>query len=226
MSRIIKSSYFYPLEVLIDDREPLAVEKELLSKNNLLLRRKRLDLGDYIFDNDLIVERKTILDFCTSIKDGRLFKQISRLANSKIPGILILEGRQKDFKKTDFSLSAIQGIMISISLGFKIPILRSKGIEETVLIMLQGYKQLTKESIEVKRVYSPKLRYRKRKDQLLIYKVHVLEGFPGIGSERASLLLEKFQTLDRVFQSPKEEFLELKGIGIKTWELFQDILRK
>jgi DNA excision repair protein ERCC-4 len=226
MSGIIKSSYFYPLEVLIDDREPLAVEKELLSKNNLLLRRKRLDLGDYIFDNDLIVERKTILDFCTSIKDGRLFKQISRLANSKIPGILILEGRQKDFKKTDFSLSAIQGIMISISLGFKIPILRSKGIEETVSIMLQGYKQLTKESIEVKRVYSPKLRYRKRKDQLLIYKVHVLEGFPGIGSERASLLLEKFQTLDRVFQSPKEEFLELKGIGIKTWELFQDILRK
>jgi DNA excision repair protein ERCC-4 len=226
MSGIIKSSYFYPLEVLIDDREPLAVEKELLSKNNLLLRRKRLDLGDYIFDNDLIVERKTILDFCTSIKDGRLFKQISRLANSKIPGILILEGRQKDFKKTDFSLSAIQGIMISISLGFKIPILRSKGIEETVSIMLQGYKQLTKESIEVKRVYSPKLRYRKRKDQLLIYKVHVLEGFPGIGSERASLLLEKFQTLDRVFQSPKEEFLEFKGIGIKTWELFQDILRK
>jgi DNA excision repair protein ERCC-4 len=226
MSRILRTSYFYPLEVVIDDREPISVEKALLAKGNLLVQRKRLDLGDYIFDNDLIVERKTILDFCTSIKDGRLFKQISRLANSKIPGILILEGRQKDFKKTDFSLSAIQGIMISISLGFKIPILRSKGIEETVSIMLQGYKQLTKESIEVKRVYSPKLRYRKRKDQLLIYKVHVLEGFPGIGSERASLLLEKFQTLDRVFQSPKEEFLELKGIGIKTWELFQDILRK
>jgi ERCC4-type nuclease len=211
---------------LIDDREPIYVEKELLSKGNLLVRRKRLDLGDYIFDNDLIVERKTILDFCTSIKDGRLFKQMSKLANSKIPGILILEGKHKDFKNTDFSLTAIQGVMISIGLVFKIPILRSKGVEETVSIMLQGYKQLTKESVEFRRVYSPKLKYKRRKDQLLIYKVHVLEGFPGIGSERANLLLEKFQTLDRIFQSPKEEFLELKGIGIKTWELFQDILRK
>ena len=91
MSRILKTSYFYPLEVLIDDREPISVEKELLAKGNLLVNRKRLGVGDYVFDNDLLVERKTVPDFCASIKDGRLFKQMSRLANSKTPGILILE---------------------------------------------------------------------------------------------------------------------------------------
>jgi len=83
MSRIIKSSYFYPLEVLIDDREPLSVERELLEKGNLLVQRKRLGVGDYIFDNDLIVERKTVQDFCGSIKDGRLFTQVSKIGQKQ-----------------------------------------------------------------------------------------------------------------------------------------------
>lgn len=226
MYRILKSSYFYPLEVVIDDREPISVEYELLAKGNLLVNRKRLDVGDYFFDNDLIVERKTVPDFCASIKDGRLFKQMSRLANSKTPGILILEGKQKEFKETDFSVPAIQGILISISLGFKIPILRSKGIKETIAIMLQGYKQLTKDNLQNQRVYPRKGNFKKKKDQFLEQKIHILEGFPGIGVDRANLLLEKFQTLDRVFQSKKEEFLDLKGIGHNTWERFQEILRR
>jgi DNA excision repair protein ERCC-4 len=226
MSRIIKSSFFYPLEVSIDDREPLSIEKELLGKGNLLVIRKRLEIGDYIFDNDLIVERKTIQDFCISIKDGRLFNQLGRLANSETPGILILEGKQKEFKKTDFSVHAIQGILVSISLGFKIPILRSKSIKETVEIMLQGYKQLTKMNLQKQMVYPRKGNFKKKKDQCMEQKVHILEGFPGIGAERAILLIKKFQTLDRVFQSGKEEFLSLKGIGINTWERFQEILRK
>jgi DNA excision repair protein ERCC-4 len=226
MSRIIESSFFYPLEVLIDNREPLSIEMELLEKGNLLVKRKRLEIGDYLFDNDLLVERKTVLDFCASIKDGRLFNQLYRLAYSKTPGILILEGRQKDFKETDFSVSAIQGILVSISLGFKIPILRSKNIKETVEIMLQGYKQMTKENFQQKKIYPIKRNFKKKKDRFLEQKIHILEGFPGIGVDRANLLLEKFQTLDRVFQSGKEEFLSLKGIGINTWERFQEILRK
>ncbi|MFD2203279.1 ERCC4 domain-containing protein [Shivajiella indica] len=226
MSRILKTSLFYPLEVIIDDREPISIEKKLLEKGNLLVQRKRLEVGDYMFDNELIVERKTILDFCASIKDGRLFKQIGKLANCTIPGILILEGKQKDFKATDFSAPAINGILISISVGFKIPILRSKGIEETVSIMLQGYKQLTKESFQYYRSHPRRRKFKKKKDRHFHDKIHILEGFPGIGNERARSLLEKFQTLGRVFQSRREEFLDIKGIGPNTWSQFQEILKK
>lgn len=213
MPKIIKSSYFYPLEVIIDDREPIAVEKELLSKGNLLVQRKRLDVGDYIFDNDLLVERKTVFDFCGSIKDGRLFKQVSKLSKGKIPGILILEGKQKDFNKTDFSVQAILGIMVSISLGFKVPIFRSKGIEETVTIMLQGYKQLTKDMFQDERIYPRKGVFKKRKDQSLKQKIHILEGFPGIGVDRAERLLDHFGSLKAVFEADTEELSSVQGFG-------------
>ncbi|WP_194973270.1 ERCC4 domain-containing protein [Aquiflexum lacus] len=224
MSRLIKSSYFYPLEVIIDDREPMSVEKELLAKGNLLVQRKRLDVGDYIFDNDLLVERKTVVDFCGSIKDGRLFKQVSKLAKSKIPGILILEGKQKEFKETDFSVSAIQGILVSISLGFKIPILQSKGIKETVAIMLQGYKQLTKDRLQDQRVYPRKGNFKKGKDQSLKQKIHILEGFPGIGVDRAERLLDHFGSLKAAFDADFEKLLSVPGFGRISALKFIEIL--
>lgn len=224
MSRLIKSSYFYPLEVIIDDREPISVEKELLAKGNLLVQRKRLDVGDYIFDKDLLVERKTVIDFCASIKDGRLFKQVSKLAKGKIPAIIVLEGRQKEFDKTDFSAQAILGIMVSISLGFKIPILRSKGIEETVAIMLQGYKQLTKDMFQDERIYPRKGIFKKRKDQSLKQKIHILEGFPGIGVDRAERLLDHFGSLKAVFEADAEELSSVQGFGRISAHKFRDML--
>lgn len=224
MSRLIKSSYFYPLEVIIDDREPISVEKELLAKGNLLVQRKRLDVGDYIFDKDLLVERKTVLDFCASIKDGRLFKQVSKLSKNKIPSMLILEGRQKDFNKTDFTAQAIQGVMVSISLGFKIPILRSKGIKETVSIMLQGYKQLTKDKLQEQRTYPRKGNFKKGRDQNLKQKIHVLEGFPGIGADRANSLLDHFGSLKAVFNADFENLLNVPGFGRISARKFKDLL--
>ncbi|WP_373520231.1 ERCC4 domain-containing protein [Aquiflexum sp.] len=224
MSRLIKSSYFYPLEVIIDDREPIAIEKELLAKGNLLVQRKRLDVGDYIFDKDLLVERKTVFDFCASVKDGRLFKQVSKLANGKIPSILILEGRQKDFKETDFSVSAIQGILVAISLGFKIPILQSKGIKETVSIMLQGYKQLTKDRLQNQRIYPRKGNFKKGRDQLLKQKIHILEGFPGIGVDRAERLLDHFGSLKDIFEADFKELLGVPGLGRISALKFREIL--
>jgi len=224
MSRLIKSSYFYPLEVVIDDREPLSVERELLEKGNLLVQRKRLGVGDYIFDNDLIVERKTVQDFCGSIKDGRLFRQVFKLAQSKTPAILILEGKHKDFKETDFSVQAIQGIVVSVSLVFKIPILRSKSLKETVEIMLQGYKQLTKDRHQEQRLYPRKGDFKKSKDRFLEQKIHILEGFPGIGVDRAKMLLEHFGSLKAVFDADFENLLSVKGFGKTTAKKLKEIL--
>jgi ERCC4-type nuclease len=212
------------LEVIIDDREPISVEKELLAKGNLLVQRKRLDVGDYIFDNDLLVERKTVFDFCASIKDGRLFKQVSKLAKGKIPTILVLEGKQKDFNKTDFSVQAILGIIVSISFGFKIPILRSKDIEETVAIMLQGYKQLTKDMLQDERIYPRKGIFKKRKDRSFKQKIHILEGFPGIGVDRAERLLDHFGSLKAVFDADFESLLNVPGFGRISATRFKDLL--
>src|SRR5690554_3503552 len=147
MSNLLKSSYFFPLQVTIDDKKPDTLEGEFRKMGNMIIHRQRLTVGDYLFDGDLLVERKTVPDFCCSIKDGRLFRQAGDLVRNRVPACIILEGRNRDFKETDFSLQAIQGILLSISLVFRLPVLRTRHPKETVRLMLQGFKQLTRDGL-------------------------------------------------------------------------------
>lgn len=226
MTNILKSSSYFPLQVTIDDREPGVLEREFRELGNMIIHRKRLAVGDYLLDRDFLVERKTIPDFCLSIKDGRLFTQAGKLVNSQIPACLILEGKNREFRKTDFSPKAIQGILLSISLAFRLPILRTKNTYESVEVMLQGYKQLTRDKLEEQRYYPRPSPSNLKKDPLLAQKIHILEGFPGIGVDKAERLLMKFGCLQAVFSASLDALLETPGIGKKTAEGMLEILKK
>jgi len=193
---------------------------------NMIIRRQRLESGDYLFDGDLLVERKTIPDFCHSIKDGRLFRQVKNLTRCKVPACLILEGKNRLFKETDFSPQAIQGILLSISLAFRLPILRTKNSQETVQVMLQCFKQLTKDRLEEIRFNPRPSPFKKKSNPLLAQRIHILEGFPGIGTDRAERLLKKFGNLHAVFTAEDEELLKVPGFGKKTVDRLREVLKK
>jgi len=226
MSRLLKSSYYFPFQITIDAREPTALEEVFRIKGNMIIHRQTLLAGDYLFDGDLLVERKTIPDFCRSIKDGRLFHQAKILSKSKVPACIILEGRNRDFKETDFLPQAIQGILLTISLSFRIPILRTKTTEESAAVMLQCFKQLTKDKLEEQRFYPRPVPFKQKRQVWLRRQIHILEGFPGIGVDRAERLLTKFGNLHAVFTAGQEELLEVPGFGKKTVERFFEILKK
>lgn len=226
MSSLLKSSFYFPLLVTIDDREPSIMEEEFRKLGNMIIQRQRLETGDYLFDGDLLVERKTVPDFCASIKDGRLFQQVKRLATGKIPACYIIEGKKKQFKTTDFSPQAIQGILLSISLAFKVPILTTKNPPETVAVMLQCIKQINKDKVGYPKFYPKITHFKKKRHPLLSQKVHILEGFPGIGADRAERLLEKFGNLYAIFTAQVEELLKVPGLGKKTVERLVEVLRK
>ena len=62
------------ITVIADDREIKSeVIHFLLEMKNVSVAIKRLSLGDYLVDNRLLFERKTLNDFALSIIDGRLF---------------------------------------------------------------------------------------------------------------------------------------------------------
>ncbi|WP_158861324.1 ERCC4 domain-containing protein [Lunatibacter salilacus] len=224
MSKFLKTSSYFPLQVSIDDRESVALEDEFRKLGNMIVCRQRMDVGDYLLDSDLLVERKTIPDFCHSIKDGRLFKQAKLLATSPIPAIYILEGRNRQFKDTDFTRQAIQGILISLSLAFRLPIIKTKNYPESVQVMLQCFKQLTKDRLEEQRFFPQS--YTKKQPPLHIQRVQILKGFPGVGVDRAERMLAKFDSLYAVFTAENEALLNVPGLGKKTVDRFLEILRK
>jgi ERCC4-type nuclease len=215
-----------PLEVTIDFREPQALFSAFEKRGNLILAKKKLLAGDILLDNDLLVERKTMLDFCQSLKDGRLFGQLIKMSNTRTNAILIIEGSEENLEKTGMRPEAIQGAIASVSLKFKIPVLRSKNIPQTVDILLQCYKQMEK----AKAITIPKVRVNiQRKGHAINpffrQKLKVLASFPGLGFDKSLALIQKFQTLEKLFKTSKEEFLSVKGIGQKTWDEFDRILR-
>src|SRR3954454_18494723 len=52
----------------------------------------RLPAGDYVVSDRLVVERKGPTDLAASIKDRRLFEELSRLAEADSAVVLIVEG--------------------------------------------------------------------------------------------------------------------------------------
>lgn len=68
--------------IVIDHRERRAgLAAELLGEDSgFRVRWDRLVLGDYLIDGRLLIERKSLLDLCKSIKHGRLFSQAQRMA--------------------------------------------------------------------------------------------------------------------------------------------------
>jgi len=197
-----------PIHIIADDRECKSeVIQSLLQIENVDITIRRLTIGDYQIDNRLLVERKTLKDFAISIIDGRLFKQMIRLASSKSEGVLILEGTASDIADLGMTREAMQGALITVSLILGIPVLRSKDASETAKFMVYIARQI--ESVARGGVqrhgYRPKT---KRKRQLFI-----LQGLPGVGPERAERLLARFGSVEAAISASSSELQSVDGIG-------------
>lgn len=201
--------------IKIDSRECNEILLGVLKKEkDISIHFCRLQAGDYQVDDFLLVERKTISDLSASIKDGRLFQQAGKLVSLPMQSVIILEGTSNMIRSYGLSPEAIQGALVSLSLIFKIPLLRSRNPEETARLILYAVRQVQlygcKQNIPRPFLYSRRLKDKYKRQ------IHVLQGLPGVGIARASLLLNKFGTLKAIFNAPVKELEQIPGIGKNT----------
>src|SRR6266576_1688362 len=163
------------VRILADDRERSAPVIEVLRNMNCVeVVSQRMKIGDYQI-NDWLFERKTLPDFAESIKDGRLFSQANRLLCAGPSVAFILEGKAGDLAQSRMRRESIQGALISLSLIYQIPILRSLDPCETAGLLLYAGQQLQRNRSE----HIPRHGRRpKRRRRLQLY---VLQGLPGTG---------------------------------------------
>ena len=95
------------MQIIIDDREPPEIGEILRCQNGCVVRIQRLELGDYLVDGKFLFERKTMMDFVSSVIDGRLLNQANRMAKSKLKCVLILEGTSKDLARSQMLSAAV-----------------------------------------------------------------------------------------------------------------------
>ena len=108
----------------IDDREPDCQLLSDIENLNLEFTRKRLEVGDFKY-KDLVIERKTIDDFCSSILDGRFERQLT----GNKPNVIIVIG-DIDERKVAIHKNCILGKLVSIVFKHDVHILQVKTEEE------------------------------------------------------------------------------------------------
>ena len=199
------------IRVIADDREAgTGVVEALRSLPDVELSVARLTLGDYEIDGKLLFERKTLPDLALSIEDGRLFRQAIRLGGSGKRCAIILEGSGADLARSQMRREAIQGALISVTFIQGVPLLRSLNPEETARLMLYAARQAraTVGGGVRRSGWRPR---GKEKVQL-----HLLQGLPGVGPERARRLLAEFGSVEAVIAASAAELQRVAGIGAQT----------
>jgi ERCC4-type nuclease len=200
-----------PVVIAADDRERASgVVEALEALGDAVVHVGRLPLGDYLAERRVLFERKTLTDFAASLAGGRLLSQMLRLANSSLKTVLILEGTSKDLNESGVRREALQGALITISLIFGIPVLRSMAPAETARLIVYAARQV--QVLEKGGFQRPGFRPKSKKGK----QVFILQGLPGIGRERALRLLAAFGSVAAVIQAGADELQEVKGIGEKT----------
>jgi Fanconi anemia group M protein len=187
--------------ILVDDRERISGICDELDMLDVAYSVCRLDVGDYVVNGCVTVERKTIHDFLLSMKDDRLFTQTAKLRKNGRRSVLILEGQRLP------GSHGIKGMLCSLSVQWYLPILRSNDISGTAWLLkrIHEYNKIKER---------PALRYDSRvKRPWLSCAEKMLLQIEGIGVEKACALINQFGSIRNVCNAGVRELRRVPGIG-------------
>lgn len=225
------------VEIVIDSRELKL--KEIIPKDlNLNIEFKNLDLGDIVFKKDnkeiLIVERKTINDLYSSIRDGRYKEQkIRLLENYNINQILyIIEDTNNTYK---LNKSIIMGAILNMTFRDKIKIVKTKNLNETLehIILLKkkiektpeffcinNQNQNSESKTETQYLESIKISKKENMNPPLCSIIQ-LSQIPGVSKQAATIILQEHKSLANLILkyntlTKEESIILLKDIKMKN----------
>ncbi|MDW9481304.1 hypothetical protein GOB57_21905 [Sinorhizobium meliloti] len=198
--------------LLDDHREPREMIEFFQRVENLKVEIVALETGDFVIPDRLIIERKTAADLVRSVvdEDKRVFYQTERMANSDLPGVLLLEGNI--YEQTSMKINAITGTLSFIS-----------AIQGTSIIPTLSPTHSADMVVKLARHsiyglgYDLALRGLGPKEPRLAASF-VLEGIPGVSEATAKLLLRRFGSIAKVAQATVAELREVGGVGPKRAE--------
>ena len=181
---------------------------------NLEIITEQLPIGDVIIYKDkiekIIIERKTVNDLLSSIKDGRYNEQSYRLNNLQLNNhniFYLIEGNI--FKKTSFN-NTLYSAIFSLNYYKGFSVLQSISIEESALIICNMTYKINKSDnkeffSEKEESYSSVIK-KVKKDNITPENIGeiILCQIPGISSVNAIAIMNKFKTIKNLISNINE----------------------
>ena len=198
-----------PIEVVVDHRERPSGLVEDIQALWRPVAVGTLTVGDVVIGTRVRVERKTVHDFVDSLRDNRLFRQLYALRGECARPLLIVEGSDA-LPAAGVSAEALRGILLSVTVGYGVPMLRTQGTAETALFVARIARR------EQRRL--GRVRPNPKSGPLA-----VLAAIPGVGEARARCLLEHHGSLSAVLAADPQALAQVPGVGPRTAQQIHDI---
>jgi len=173
--------------LIIDNREPEEVKEGL---KNVVSKCEQLNVGDYLFQDKegnvrLVVERKTIADLQSSLKDGRFREQRSRLLELNCKIVYIIEGKLIVDK-------CVSGALENLALYHNICVIPTANLKQTTQVLCSLYKKVGEKYIPNE---SSLFKGRKRNEHQVSNLQAMLETITGISPVISKAISIKYLTV-------------------------------
>ena len=207
------------MNITIDAREQNRIETatQYYESQGHNVTIKELPIGDYIFQDKVVFEYKTIPDFITSIQDGRVFNQAINMAENYDYHYIIIQGdehtrsRSIGMSKNYIPVNITQYLGAIASLNRFTTVIESYNpiIQEAYYRMLVTAKKALQDKPIVKKFP------RKHKNPAFNYLCYCIYG---INAKKAKLITDTYElkSLNDLLQLTTEDLTLIEGIGEKT----------
>ena len=205
--------------IKIDNRERKIIEL-LDESSNLSYCKENLDVGDIQFINKdtnnmlLLIERKTLNDLSTSIKDGRYKEQKNRILNS-IPSyvrkLYIFEGN--NINNFELDPKTLNSVIINTMVRDNIHVYVAQTIQDTIKFIEHVSTNLPKfidnmngDAVKDGCEMQSGINQIKKKNSNYETCFHnMLCGIPSVSSKISTIFVEEFHNINAFFCYLKEE---------------------
>lgn len=182
-----------------------------------------LEAGDFLVEEaSVVMERKTMSDYASSILKGRLGEQIEKMQDTGMAPYILVEddlSEAEELSHTQLAPESIRGHMASTMAREGIPVIPCSDLDTLIDMTVRlgrkyveepGSEQLSsgtlgKDVPAAKRIYG---------------------AIPNVGPSMADKLYENFPTVIQLVHATDKEILDIDGAGPKTVENIEQSLRE
>ena len=223
------------MQIVVDSNESRTGIADLLRSSWDFVSVRRLPAGDFAIGSQILIERKTNVDFIASAVNGRLFRQAGLLTRRAERPIVILEGNPAELQQLT-NEGSYRGLLLALSVGFRIPVIGTSDLRETAIVIRHMAAQESKREARRRRrqgthALEPKAEEKSTtkhsgRRQPLPETIEILCAVEGIGRARAEALARHVQGVAELAKLGVGDLLAVPGIGPHTAARIVDVLRE
>ncbi len=177
------------------------------------IERMFIEVGDYV-GNEICIEAKSVNDFYYSVKEKRMFNQISNMEDNYTKTIVLIHGKASELAKhlthvekriIDKMKRRMVGAMSAITLNTNTKVVWIPNTRDAAEFIVACFYNKDKE-VDLSKMLPKK----KRTDDV---RIDILTQIKGITKEKAKLLLKTYGSIAKIAKSDVKSLTKIEKIG-------------